>query len=56
MPLDDSDLTEQEAIDIAAFINSHVRPAFALRDHLPHAEKIGEFNAETRGGRMGNGK
>lgn len=56
MPLDDADLTEQEAIDIAAFINSHVRPAFALRDHLPHVEKLGEFNAETSDGRSANGK
>ncbi|TWU43958.1 Cytochrome c [Novipirellula aureliae] len=28
MPLDDADLTEQEAFDIAAFINSHSRPKF----------------------------
>ena len=28
MPLDDADLTDQEAFDIAAFINSHTRPKF----------------------------
>ncbi len=35
MPLDDTDLTEEEAIDIAAFVNSHSRPQFILTDHLP---------------------
>lgn len=28
MPLDDTDLTDQESFDIAAFINSHPRPTF----------------------------
>lgn len=28
MPLDDATLTEQEAFDIAAFVNSHTRPGF----------------------------
>ncbi|WP_437188340.1 c-type cytochrome [Planctomicrobium sp. SH668] len=30
MPLDDTHLTEQEALDVAAFINSHSRPRFTL--------------------------
>lgn len=29
MPLDDADLTDQEAYDIAAYVNSHNRPNFA---------------------------
>ncbi|WP_315850112.1 c-type cytochrome [Rhodopirellula baltica] len=29
MPLDDADLTDQEACDIAAYVNSHDRPNFA---------------------------
>lgn len=29
MPLDDADLTDQEAYDIAAYVNSHDRPNFA---------------------------
>ncbi len=29
MPLDDTDLTEQESVDIAAFVNSHRRPHFS---------------------------
>lgn len=44
MPLDDASLTTQEAIDVAAFINSHPRPAFDLKAHLPPAEKRGEYN------------
>lgn len=47
MPLDDPDLTEQEAIDIAVYVNSHPRPAFILKDHLPKGEKLGEYNAEA---------
>jgi thiosulfate dehydrogenase len=32
MPLDDADLTDQEAVDLAAFINSHDRPIFRPTD------------------------
>ncbi len=46
MPLGDPSLTEQEAADIAAYINSHERPKFKLEEHLPPAEKLGEYNAE----------
>jgi thiosulfate dehydrogenase len=46
MPLDDPDLTEQEALDVAAFVDSHDRPAFKLEDHLPPPSKLGEYNAE----------
>ena len=45
MPLDDPDFTEQEALDVAAFVDSHDRPAFRLEDHLPPASKLGEYNA-----------
>lgn len=45
MPLDDPDLTEQEALDVAAFVNGHDRPEFRLEDHLPPASKLGEYNA-----------
>lgn len=34
MPLDDPILTEQEALDIAAYVNSHERPKFVLEEHL----------------------
>lgn len=48
MPLDDADLTDQEALDIAAFVNSHQRPEFQLLHHLPPANRLGEYNsAET---------
>jgi len=49
MPLDDPDLTEQEALDIAAYVNSHARPTFVLKDHLPKDEKLGEYNVEIDG-------
>jgi thiosulfate dehydrogenase len=45
MPLDDTDLSDQEALDIAAYVNSHKRPHFDLREHLPTKEKLGEYNA-----------
>jgi len=46
MPLGDPSLSEQEALDIAAFVNSHERPKFVLQEHLPAAENLGEYNAE----------
>jgi len=47
MPLDEADLTDQDALDVAAFVNSHKRPTFRLQDHLPPREKLGTFNAES---------
>ncbi|TWT64764.1 c-type cytochrome [Allorhodopirellula solitaria] len=49
MPLDDPYLSEQEAFDIAAFVNSHDRPEFELQQQLPAAERLGEYNAESTG-------
>ncbi len=46
MPLGDPYLTEQEALDIAAFVNSKPRPKFILKDHLPKPERLGEYNSE----------
>jgi thiosulfate dehydrogenase len=46
MPPDEEDLTEAEALDIAAYINSHPRPKFSLNAHLPPANALGEYNAE----------
>jgi thiosulfate dehydrogenase len=46
MPLDDATLTEQEAIDIAAYVNSHERPVFRLEDQLPKDDQLGEYNGE----------
>ncbi|WDI43983.1 c-type cytochrome [Bremerella sp. P1] len=46
MPLGDPSLTEKEAADIAAYINSHERPKFELEEHLPKAERLGEYNAD----------
>lgn len=46
MPLDDPDLSAQEALDVAAFVDSHDRPAFNLADHLPKDHKLGEYNGD----------
>lgn len=45
MPLDEADLTDREALDVATFINSHERPEFRLQEHLPPPERLGKFNA-----------
>ena len=45
MPLDETDLADQEALDIAAFVNSHDRPKFRLQDHLPEKSRLGEYNS-----------
>ena len=46
MPLGDPYLTDQQALDIATYVNSKPRPEFKLQDHLPPADKRGEYNAE----------
>jgi thiosulfate dehydrogenase len=45
MPPDETDLSEQEALDVAAFVNSHPRPSFLLHEHLPPAERLGTYNS-----------
>jgi thiosulfate dehydrogenase len=45
MPPEETDLTDDEALNIAAFINSHDRPKFRLKDHLPEKSKLGEYNS-----------
>jgi thiosulfate dehydrogenase len=44
MPLDNESLTEQEAIDIAVYVNSKERPRFELREHLPPNQDLGRYN------------
>jgi thiosulfate dehydrogenase len=46
MPLDDSNLTDKESLDIAAYINSKKRSRFTLREHLPSASQLGEYNGK----------
>ncbi|WP_417377643.1 c-type cytochrome [Gimesia sp.] len=43
MPMDNTSLTDQESLDIASYINSHERPAFVLKEHLPDAEGLGVY-------------
>ena len=47
MPLGDPSLSEQDSLDIAAFVNSHPRPHFQLEDHLPPPEKRGEYDSSA---------
>lgn len=47
MPLDNTDLTDQQALDIAAYVNSHKRSHFELNQHLPVKEALGEYNASN---------
>ena len=47
MPLNEANLTEQESLDIAAFVNSHDRPVFRLADHLPDNIRLGEYNSRA---------
>lgn len=46
MPLDEADLSDREALDVAAFINSHDRPHFVLEDHIPSDTSLGRYNGE----------
>lgn len=46
MPLGDPSLSEQDSLDIAAFVNSHPRPKFVLEEHLPSPDRLGEYNSE----------
>ena len=56
MPLDEADLTPQEALDLAAYINSHERPKFRLKEHLPPRDQLGTFNSESHNENAGPGK
>lgn len=44
MPPDDTNLSEQDALDIAAYVNSHERPRFLLQEHLPAVERMGTYD------------
>lgn len=45
MPLDEADLSDTEAFDVAVYLNSHGRPKFRLKEHLPPPEQLGTFNS-----------
>ena len=47
MPIDEADLSDEQAIDIAAYVNAQKRPHFDLSQHLPVKERLGEYNAST---------
>ncbi len=46
MPLGDPYLSDKQALDLAAYINSQPRPHFDLKEHLPKSDRLGEYNAE----------
>lgn len=46
MPMEDPHLSEQEALDIAAYVNSFPRRDFNLKEHLPEQHRLGEYNGE----------
>ncbi|WP_417383457.1 c-type cytochrome [Gimesia sp.] len=48
MPPDDTNLSEQDALDIAAYINSHERPRFILKEHLPAVERLGTYDWQEK--------
>ncbi len=39
MPLGDPTLSEQDAIDIASYVNSQPRPKFVLEEHIPEGKR-----------------
>ena len=48
MPPDEADLAERDALDVAAFVNSHDRPKFRLAEHLPAKPDLGTYNSESK--------
>lgn len=48
MPPDEKPLDEREAVDVAAFIDAQPRPDFVLKDHVPPADRAGQYNATVR--------
>jgi len=46
MPLHEADLTDAESLHIAAYVNSHERPAFDIEDHLPPDGRLGVYNGK----------
>ncbi len=47
MPPDAPLSSDADAIDVAAFVNSHPRPDFVLKDHLPGAAQTGAYNSNV---------
>lgn len=47
MPPGDETLTEREAVNVAAFVDSRPRPDFVLRDHLPRGPQPAPYNSRV---------
>ena len=49
MPPDDPNLSEKDAVDAAAYVDSHSRPDFVLEEHLPKQDGSGVYGGTVRG-------
>jgi len=47
MPLNNANLTNQEAVDISVYVNAQKRDSFDLKDHLLPREKMGHYNSKV---------
>ncbi len=47
MPLGNTNLTDQEAVDISIYVNAQERDAFDLKEHLLPKEKMGYYNSKV---------
>ena len=47
MPLGNTNLTDNEAVDISIYVNAQERDAFDLKDHLLTKEKMGHYNSNV---------
>lgn len=47
MPLGNTNLTRQEAVDIAVYVDAQPRPSFDLQQQLQPAEKMGYYNSKV---------
>lgn len=47
MPLANANLTKQQAVDIALYVNAQPRPAFDLNNSLFPREKMGHYNSKV---------
>lgn len=47
MPVGDTTLTMQQAVDLAIYVDAQPRPAFDLQKHLPSSDEAGHYNSKV---------
>jgi thiosulfate dehydrogenase len=47
MPPDAPLASDEDAVDVAAYVNSQSRPDFALKEHLPREDRTGTYNSNV---------